>query len=273
MDSENYPIATAFPKAEMRPLAGRTELAVAEAMARPGSRPEKVTWILQAVYETIAGQPATLDLIRALPSGSREWLLQQAAYWFHPDLNWFEAICSHCGHVYDISLKLADAMRYQPERWQTRIEVETSLGKRSFAIPSGAHEEAHARAGHGADPRRSFAALCGLSVRAPEEAVQFDDNDLALIDAALEAASPDVSDVIQAACPTCGLKTSARIDPLLFAFPEEGSILREIHLIASRYGWRYGDILELNRRHRAFYATLIARQHRPAVKTAHRRTM
>lgn len=273
MDNEKHTIATAFPRAEMKAMAGRTELAVAEAAARPGHRPEKVSWILTAAYETIDEHPVTLDLVRALPSGSREWLLQQAAHQFCPDLNWFEATCRHCGHVYDLSLMLADAIRRMPDRWQTEIEVHTSLGRRCFAIPNGAHEESHAHTGRGSDPRRSFAALCGLSDQAREESMQFDENDLTLIDEGLEAASPDVSDVTRATCPTCGLETSARIDPLLFAFPQEGSILHEIHLIASGYGWRHDEILELSSRHRSFYAAMISRQHRRIRKTAPWRPM
>lgn len=268
MDSVNHTIATAFPKAEMRSMAGRTELAVAEAAARPGHRPEKVSWVLHAAYATIDGQPVSLDLVRSLPSGSREWLLQQAAHQFCPDLRWFEATCRHCGHVYDLSLMLADAARYQPDRWRPEIEVHTSLGRRTFAIPNGAHEEAHARMGRGSDPRRSFAALCGLSDRAREESMQFDERDLTLIDEALEAASPDVSDVTRTECPTCGLENSARIDPLLFAFPRERGILHEIHLIASGYGWWHDEILELSSRHRSFYAAMIERQRRRTRTTA-----
>ncbi len=273
MDSAAYTIATAFPNAQMKPMAGRTELDVAEAAARPGHRPEKVSWILHAVYETIDGQPATMDLVRALPSGTREWLLQQAAHRFSPGLTWFEASCRNCGQAYDLSLLLADAARHQPEGWQTEIEVHTSLGKRSFAIPNGAHEEAYARMGRRSDPRRSFAALCGLSNRSREESARFDEHDLTLIDEALEAASPDVSDIIRATCPTCGLETSARIDPLLFAFPQEGNILHEIHLIASGYGWRHDEILELSSRHRSFYAKMITRQHRRTRETDLGRSM
>lgn len=254
--------AIAFPRAELRPMAGKTELAVAEAVARSGHRPEKISWVLNAVYETIDGQPVTLDVVRLLPSGSREWLLQQAAQHFRPDLNWFEANCNHCSQVYDLSLKLANAARHLPDMGLMEIEVVTSLGKRQFLTPNGAHEEAFAQAEHVADPRRSFAALCGLSDQAEEEAAQFDEHDLALIDEALEAASPDVSDVTRTICPSCGLQTSARIDPLLFAFPQEGSILQESHLIASVYGWPHDQILNLNVRHRSFYAAMIARDHR-----------
>lgn len=268
MAGEINNLATAFPKAELRSMAGKTELAVAEAVARPGHRPEKVSWVLNAVYETIAGQPVTLDVVRLLPSGIREWLLQQAAQYFCPDLSWFEAHCNHCGHPYDLSLKLVDAARYQPAIGRLEIELETSLGTRSFLIPNGAHEEAYARAGHVADPRRSFAALCGLSDQAEEDAAQFDDHDLVLIDEALEAASPDVADVTQAICPACGLQTSARIDPLLFAFPKEGSILQETHLIASVYGWPHDQILDLNVRHRSFYAAMIVRDHRQTRRPA-----
>ncbi len=269
---------TAFPKAELRPMAGKTELAVAMAAERPGHRPERVSWILNAAYETIAGQAVTLDVVRLLPSGSREWLLQQAAQYFRPDLNWFEATCNHCGQPYDLSLKLTDAARYQPDMELTEVELKTSLGMRSFVIPNGAHEEAYARLEHASDPVSSgqghsdprciFAVLCGLSDRAEEEAAQFNEFDLALIDEALEAASPDVSDVTQGVCPSCGLQTTARIDPLLFAFPQEGNILQEAHLIASAYGWSHDQILNLSVRYRSFYAAMITRDQRQMQRSA-----
>ncbi len=272
MTSEINNFSTFFPKAEMRIMVGKTELAVAEAATRPGHRPERVTWVLNAVYETIAGQPVTLEVVRLLPSGTREWLLQQAAHYFRPDLSWFEATCSHCAHPYDLSLKLTDAARHQPDVGRQEIEVETSLGTRPFLIPNGSHEEAFARADHSGDPRQLFAALCGMSDKSEEEAMQFDDHDLALIDEAFESASPDVSDSAQTICPSCGLQTSARIDPLLFAFPQEGKILRETHLIASAYGWPHDQILDLKVRHRSFYAAMIARDHRQLEKSKHGRS-
>ena len=264
-------LVTAFPDAALRSMAGLTELAVAEATSRPGRRPEKVTRVLNAVYETIAGKSATLDFVRRLPCGTREWLLQRAAHHFRPDLTWFEATCTHCGHPYDLSLNLADAERRLPDNGQPAVEVETSLGARSFLVPNGAHEEAFAQRDPGGDPRRAFAALCGQSENAEEEAPQFDDHDLALIDEALEAASPDIADEARTICPSCGSETTARIDPLLFAFPREGAILQETHMIATAYGWSHDQILDLSVRHRSFFAAMIAQDHRQAGRPAGRR--
>lgn len=264
-------LATAFPQAVPRPMAGATELAVAEAAIRPGTRPERVTWVLNAVYETVDGKSATLDLVRRLPCGTREWLLQRSAHHFRPDLAWFEANCAQCGHPYDLSLNLADAGRQLPEHGEPAVEIETSIGIRTFSVPNGAHEEAFARRDPGEDPRRAFAALCGLSERAEEEARRFDDHDLALIDDALEGASPDVADEARTLCPSCGSETAARIDPLLFAFPGETAIFQEMHMIATAYGWTQPQILDLSVRHRSTFAAMIARDRHPAGRAPGRR--
>lgn len=261
-EASNLPAV--FPEATLRPMAGLTELAVAEAVSRPAGRPEKVTEVLSSVYETIAGKPATLEAVRSLPCGTREWLLQRAAHHFCPDLAWFEAACQHCDHPYDLSLNLAEAAQRRPDNHRSTIEVETSLGTRTFLVPNGAHEEALAHRDPGEDPRRAFSALCGRVERAEEEALQFDDHDLALIDEALEAASPDIADEVQTICPSCGLETNARIDPLLFAFPREDSVLQDTHIIATAYGWPHDQILDLPVRHRSILAAMIARDSRRA---------
>ncbi len=255
---------TAHPNAVMRPMAGLTELEVAEAAAHPGTRPERVTAVLNAVYERIADSPVTPELVRHLPCGTREWLLQRAAHFFNPDLTWFEATCAHCGEPYDLSLRLVDTGLQYTADGRPDVEVETSLGRRSFQLPNGEHEEEFARRGEGEEPRRAFAALCGRAENAAAEAMQFDGHDLDLIDQALEAASPDVADEVITNCPCCGSETTASIDPLRFAFPDEGPILEESHALASAYGWTHEDILSLSARHRSHYAALIIRDRRGA---------
>lgn len=248
----------AFPAPRLRALDGATELAVAEAAAASRSRPEAVTAIIATLFETIDGRPATAELARALPSGTREWLLQWSAHRLNPGTRWFEAACSHCGAPYDVALDLALPVYRAADGGRTEVTVETSLGTRAFAIPTGAHEEQLANGSAAGDPRRAFAALCGLSRDAIADAAQFGEHDLQLIDEALEAASPDAADAIKAVCPDCGAETESRIDPLLFAFPDESRILRDMHVIASAYGWPPDAILKLSARHRAFHVGMIA---------------
>ena len=248
--------------ARLRPLDGGAELAVAEAAATAQARPEAVTAVLAAVFETIGGEQVTPESVRALPAATREWLLQCSASAFIPHQRWFEARCTHCGEPYDLALDLSHPIYTVPDRVVAEVTVATSLGARRFAIPLGRHEEAYAQLPPTLDARRAFAGLCGLSPDASAEAQQFDAHDLDLIDQALEAASPEIADVASIDCPSCGNPTTCRIDPLRFAFPEEDEILADVHLIAGAYGWGPDEILGLPARRRMCCADLIARDRR-----------
>ena len=261
-----------FPVTTLRPRVGSTELSVAEAAAGVGSRPERVTAVLAAVYGTIAGEAATLELVRSLCTGAREWLLQQAAHQLHPRLGWFETRCETCHEPYDLALALGAAGRAEGGRGFPVVVVETSLGRRSFEAPNGNHEEAWARqvaTPHSAeeiDPKRFFAAACGLADGASAEAQRFDANDLERIDGALEDLSPDVADAVVSSCPNCGEPTTARLEPLSFGFPDALDILRDVHLIAGRYAWTEDHILDMPSSRRSAYVSLISQQRQTSVR-------
>lgn len=253
----------------LRDLDGATELAAAEAVAASQTRPEAVTAVLAAMLKSVNDEPATLETMRGLPSAAREWLLQWTASRTHPEICWFEARCEQCGEPYDLSIDLSQPAYRDSDRATATAVVETSLGTRHFAIPTGEHEERFARLPVG-DPRRGFAGLCGLSRDSAAEALQFDEHDLELIEEAVEAASPDVADSVSIVCPCCKAETSGRIDPLEFALPRESDILGEIHLIARAYGWPLQDILRLKARQRAVCVDMIVRE-RQASRAAGRR--
>lgn len=247
----------------MRDMNGATELAAAEAVASARSRPEAVTSVLAAVLDSIDGAPATPDRIRAMRCADREWLLQWASFRLHPDLRWFEGCCERCGEPYDLSVDLSHPAYSGARRDVPGVTVETSIGTRHFAVPTGEHEERLALLPDG-DPRRGFAGLCGLSEDAASEALQFDEHDLDLIDEAIEAASPDIADCVAIACPACAAETRARLDPLRFAFPHAADILGDVHLIARGYGWSLHEILGLKAQQRGRLAGMILRERRAA---------
>lgn len=267
-EPQTHPVA--FPAATVRPMVGSTELSVAEAAAGLGTRPERVTAVLAAFYAEIGGRPATPESARCLCTGGREWLLQQAAHRLRPGIGWFEGRCDACGEPYDLSLSLAAAGRSAGGGGFPVARVGTSLGKRRFEAPNGEHEEAWARrqGEPGLDPRRFFAAACGLAAEAAVEAERFDEDDLERIDDALERISPDVADSVVSACPSCGAETRARLDPLSFGFPDALDVLRDVDLIAGRYSWHEERILALPAGRRSAYASLIAERRRGAVRRA-----
>jgi hypothetical protein len=233
-------------------------LAIADAASAGGTRPERVTALIAAVYERIGGEEATPALARRLAAGAREWLAQRAAMRFAPDIDWFAAPCSACGEPYDVSLSLATAARQEAHGGFPVAEVETSLGLRRFEAPNGGHEERLARQGAG-DPRRTFAALCGLGDDAKTDAQRFADSDLDAIDAALESISPDVADGAVSICPGCGAETTARYEPMVLGLPRAGDVLRDVHLLATAYGWSEERILALASDRRLAYVAMIRR--------------
>ena len=247
---------SAFPEVRFRALDGHAELAVAEAVASSGSRPARVTGIIAAMCEEVAGEPADAATVRRISAAGREWLLQRSALRFLGGGDWFEARCEACGAHFDLRMSLTDVPHAAPGPGYPVAEVDTSLGRRQFEAPNGGHEEAFARH-HDEDPRRVFAALCGLSERAEAEAIRFDAHDLARIDAAIEAVSPEIADSVDATCLECGTAAKARIDPLGFAFPSASEVFREVHSIASAYHWSETSILRLSQARRRTYADLI----------------
>lgn len=254
-------LALAFPEPAARRLTGTLEQDVQAALARGASRPERVTQLLSVVFDRVGDLPASVQTLRKLATGPREWLLQQAALLFSEDTGWFESTCAQCGARYDIPLRLRDAPTSAPGPGFPVAEVETSLGPRSFEVPNGACEEALSRSDHG--DARDLLAICGLSDAAGRDARAFTDDDLQTIEEALDAMAPDVASELEVPCPDCNQTTKAVIDPLAFAFPSASGLLDDVHVIAGQYGWSEADIFDLPSHRRRHYAALI-RQDRAA---------
>jgi hypothetical protein len=228
----------------VRPLDGHSELAVAEAAAAAGSRPSRVTAVIAAVYTRLDDQPVDAAIARRVSAAGREWLLQRAAQHFSGGAEWFETECVACGGRFDLSVSMRDIPCLAAGDGFPCVDVLTSLGRRRFEVPNGTHEEVVARRAD-EDPRRVFAAVCGLADSADADAWHFDSDDLDRIDAALESVSPDVADTVTATCPECGTSRVLRLDPLTFAFPRPDEVLQDVHLLASGYRWSERSILDL----------------------------
>lgn len=255
-------LAIGLPRFSLREPDGMAEFAIGRGAAAALPRPQRVTHVLIAAIKTIEGQDASADFVRRLSSGTREWLLQKVAALFRPRDDWFEGTCTVCGSQYDIALNIGDLPTKPAGLHFPVVDVATSLGRRRFDVPNGTDEEAVPLQKHGADPRRSLAALCGLADDAEKEAALFTDDDLDRIDTALDEASPQPSDRSATRCPSCGHATEAAIEPLDFAFPTEMALLKEIHQLAQQYHWSEEAILSLPTRRRRQYLAIIRSERR-----------
>jgi hypothetical protein len=81
------------------------------------------------------------------------------------------------------------------------------------------------------------------------------------VGAFLETASPVLTIDMDASCPDCGSAAQVRFDLSNYLTrrlaAEHPFLVRETHLIASRYGWSHAEIMALTRNDRRAYAGLI----------------
>ena len=82
------------------------------------------------------------------------------------------------------------------------------------------------------------------------------------LDRALSALAPNLEGVLGGNCPACEREVSVRFDPLTYTLTELrnafSGIHREVHALASAYGWPEEAILALPRGRRRSYASIIA---------------
>ena len=181
-----------WPLATPRRMTGAVELALAEALAGAGARPDRVTAALSAMFETLDGESTPPDTVARLATGTRAWLLALGAA-ARGAGGWFEADCTACARPFDFPLALKDLPRGPAGPGFPVAEVATSRGVRRFEVPSGVHEAALAR---GRGDRRALVTL--LALDGPED---WDDEDLVLIEEAIDAIAPDVAEEVTCICP------------------------------------------------------------------------
>jgi hypothetical protein len=73
--------------------------------------------------------------------------------------------------------------------------------------------------------------------------------------------SPDAEAPLDFICPSCGHQWRAFFDIAAFFWAEIAAqarrLLREVHILASAYGWREADILAMSARRRQAYLEMI----------------
>ncbi|WP_313915811.1 hypothetical protein [Tahibacter sp.] len=138
----------------------------------------------------------------------------------------------------------------------------------TIAVQLGPQRHARLRLPCGDDLRRWHAAQPATraeAVRAMCESLllegELDDGDETAVGAAIAARDPLVDFTVACACPVCETPAEVAIDLEGLALRRLGRVqrelLREIHVLASNYGWREAEVLALPAARRAQYLALI----------------
>jgi hypothetical protein len=160
-----------------------------------------------------------------------------------------EIACSVCGAWGDVHVSIADYLKANRPSGAREIPSHTPTVRQVLA--------AVAEHGPGEAAARALEAEC-LRECSPEERRR--------LRAGLEQVAPPLAGPVEGVCPNCGEKVSGWFDPGEFVLAElrtsAATLLQEVHLLASRYGWSEEAILDLPGRRRTAYAEWIAAEGR-----------
>lgn len=144
--------------------------------------------------------------------------------------------------------------------------VETSLSVASFELTFRLPSSEDVRAaGEHEDPARRLLESCVLCARKDGEAMAASELPPEIRNAVMdrmEHEEPLANITLAAACPACGHRWRIIFDIVSFFWTEINAwairLMREVHLLASAYGWRERDILAMGAKRRQRYLEMVS---------------
>jgi hypothetical protein len=253
----------------LKPPTGRLELVAAEAGPRDDEA-RRVSAVLAAVLEHIAGEPPTPSLVDELCVADRQFLMIAVAQILGHDQIWKTVACAACGEAFDVTVDLSALPVCEAGEGFPFTSVETSVGRLTLRSPNGSDQAAISGIADAQRAERALLARCaarpatGADGEAPRDDSPVDldaltDDDLARIDAALEAVSPTVAIRLQASCPACRALQVVEVDPYRVMDAPGARALDAVHTLASFYHWSEDAILALPISRREHYLARVDR--------------
>ncbi|MBV9992200.1 MAG: hypothetical protein JOZ72_13025 [Alphaproteobacteria bacterium] len=186
-------------------------------------------------------------------------LLDLRAAMFGPELTG-RLSCGHCGALQEIALDVDALHVAEPEA----RELSLSVDGYALSLRRLSSRDLLAAAAAGAAERRGvLVESCVLSATRDGRAAAPRNLPASVVDGiaqALAQADPQADLSLMVACETCGHRTRTTFDIAAFLWDEvdawTGRLLREIHMLASMYGWSERDILALGPERRRRYVEL-----------------
>lgn len=242
-----------------KPATGSFEIMLGEGARGAGSLPARITAVLSEALAELGGTAASVAHVRNLNVGDRQFLMAQLAAHIDDQDVWLTAECGKCRKLFDVPLRYS-ALPVKPAGEEfPETTVETGLGRLRVRVPTGADQEAIAAVDEEAAALYILLQRL-LSMVDPSRALdvaQLSDNDIAAIEARLEAMAPEIASRLKTYCPGCEAENQLPISPYAALQRPVGDLYTEIHRLANTYHWSERDILDLPRTRRQIYLQLI----------------
>lgn len=219
----------------------------------------------RALLLLAAAEPDTPpELLARRSVGQRDAGLLRLREWaFGPAMDCVGA-CPACGEQLELALSTADLRLSAPEP-PDLIRLEVGGYEICARVPCAGDLLALERCGEHHTARRRLLACCLLDVRCSDAAVPIDELPPEVLGAVAERmADADPLALLQVAltCPQCGHCWEPIVDIVPFFWSEIASwanrLLRDVHLLASAYGWCEAEILALSPARRQAYLDMVS---------------
>jgi hypothetical protein len=205
--------------------------------------------------------PAALPLMSI---GRRDASLLQLREWAFGSELAILAACPRCHQPLEMDLSIADLSVPAEDAGDS----ETSLAYEDYEIrcrPPNSEDLAACVGLDMAMSRQRLFGRCVIESRYQGEPVAAEQLPEQIAQAVIERiaeADPQADTRVDLTCPDCNYRWDEVFDIASFFWTEIDSwarrILREVHILASAYGWREGDILALSPMRRQIYLTMAA---------------
>jgi hypothetical protein len=215
--------------------------------------------LLSAVYPQVSA-----DLLSGLSIGRRDLeLLALREQLFGSEMAGM-ALCPQCGGRLDMMLNAAEIRSSFAQEPEGEMTLSVSGYELRFRLPNGGDLAAVANWRDLDEARKRLLGRCVLSAQRDGAYAATDDLPFEVVDAVAEqmARADPLADIhLALSCPLCSHHWQAAFDIVSFLWREidslAGRVLREVHMLASVYGWHERDILALSPARRHFYLALL----------------
>jgi hypothetical protein len=171
-----------------------------------------------------------------------------------------QTACPACREPVEFQMRCSDLLESATEPAPETLRGEYGEWAAEFRLPASLDLEALDPQAGAEINRRALLTNCMLSLRHAGQPVAFDALPLELesvIVAEMVRADPHAEFQLDLGCQACGHRWQVAFDVISYLWAElhawAARLLREVHTLASSYGWSEADILALSARRRQFY--------------------
>jgi hypothetical protein len=174
------------------------------------------------------------------------------------------ADCPQCGERLEISFEADDIRAGEANASSEPLSLGVEDYELSFRLPNSSDLMAASDGGDRGAMKQTLIERCVLRASrrgAAAMIAQLPESVIIAISARMAEADPQADVQLALDCPGCGHQWRATFDIVSFFWSEIGAwakrVLREVHILASAYGWREDDILAMSPARRRIYLEML----------------